>query len=118
MKLFVYGTLKKGYRLNSILKDSRYIGKGNLYGTLHTNGFYPILTFNPKKTVYGEIYEVDKATLQLTDQIEFGAGYKRKLIDVQMDSLKLKHLSNYGNIQCYVYYQDNCDLSIIEGGNF
>lgn len=85
MKLFVYGLLKEGYSLNSVLSKSKKIGN---YTTkckgLVMSGFsYPFIWENKysKYNIKGELYEVNKSDLQNANRIELGAGYNLKELD-------------------------------------
>lgn len=72
LKLFVYGTLKKGHRLHGYLKDCKYIRTGHAYGMLlHLGNFPGFLHDNTGMPVYGEVWEVpNKAELDTLDTIE------------------------------------------------
>ncbi|CAM3727991.1 gamma-glutamylcyclotransferase [Alkalicoccus chagannorensis] len=75
MKVFVYGTLRKGGRNSPLLQQEvclykkAYL-KGSLYDT--GNG-YPAYVRDDEDYVYGEIYEVSDELLPVLDQLE---GYK------------------------------------------
>jgi len=77
MKVFVYGTLKKGYSNHGYLLSSKFIGKAyskNTY-TLFNCGF-PMAYLNPKGyPIAGELYEVPEKTIERSiDPLE-GNGY-------------------------------------------
>lgn len=72
-KLFVYGTLRKGNMANGLLCDARLLRSDvALYG--YELGFspegYPMAFECPGRYIVGEIYEVDPAVLQKTDDYE------------------------------------------------
>ena len=76
MKLFVYGTLKKGFG------NHRYLEKSTLldnccwtHGVLVDLGHFPGMLEDPTKDskVYGELYEIDEDTLARCDLLE---GYR------------------------------------------
>ena len=73
MKLFVYGTLKRGFGNNRCLKSARFIGAAISTAAcyrMHDAGF-PILVDDPLGArVRGELYEVDRATLTACDHLE------------------------------------------------
>jgi gamma-glutamylaminecyclotransferase len=87
MRLFVYGTLKRGYGLHRVIQDCRFLGTANTvkpHALLDAG--YPVMT--PLETganvVRGEVYEVTSATLiKRLDDIE--SAYDRKKIMVQFD---------------------------------
>jgi len=72
MILFIVGEMKRGGRNHSFMDGSRYIGEGSLgknyslYVDFTTKLFYA-----PSESgVYGELYEVDAATLKRIDTDE------------------------------------------------
>lgn len=71
MKIFVYGTLKKGYWNSPILGDSKLIKKHIVKGyKLLDNGF-PVAVPSEKDSVSGEIWEIDPdVTLPRLDRLE------------------------------------------------
>jgi gamma-glutamylcyclotransferase (GGCT)/AIG2-like uncharacterized protein YtfP len=77
--LFVYGTLKKGYRLHRFLEGARFLGDAQLKGfNMYNLGSYPgIVRDEAAGTVSGEIYDVDAPTLRRLDYVE--GGYERQL---------------------------------------
>ncbi len=87
MRLFVYGTLKRGYGLHRVIQDCRFLGTANTVKphALLDAGF-PVMTplEKPAWLVRGEVYEVtDPALIKRLDQIE--AAYNRKKIQVRFD---------------------------------
>jgi gamma-glutamylcyclotransferase (GGCT)/AIG2-like uncharacterized protein YtfP len=89
VKLFVYGTLKRGYGLNRYLKTSDFLGVEVVEGfTLYSNGGFPYMV-KGDGVVYGEVYEVsDKDVMDILDVIE--GAYRRENIK--------------DDVQAYVYY--------------
>ena len=89
--LFVYGSMKKGFRNNHRLKDSIYLGKAE---TVSRYCMYPSLTYmfpyvlESKKQfeIKGELYKIDGVTLDVIEQFEGeGFAYIRKEIDIQVN---------------------------------
>ncbi len=83
-KVFVYGTLKKGFGNNSLLKDSKFLGEATTADRWLMIGKgmgFPYLLKKDKmkgKIIKGELYEVDKNTLNRLDQLEgVPTHYKR-----------------------------------------
>ncbi len=70
--IFVYGTLKKGYRANYMIeKIARYVDKAKIHGIMYNLGSYPGILENSNSFVYGEIYEIkDLDTLKEIDRYE------------------------------------------------
>jgi len=70
MRLFTYGTLKKGFRNHELLKNANYIGDAFIYGRMiNTNYGFPAL-ITGTDIVKGELYEIDIFTLESLDWLE------------------------------------------------
>lgn len=69
MKLFVYGTLRRGLERHYLLRHSLYLGEGTIRALLYDLGDYPGIQAG-KGTVWGELYDVDTATLARIDEEE------------------------------------------------
>lgn len=67
--IFAYGTLTHGLQLNSILRDSCYLGPAMMQGILFDLGSYPGFK-DGGDVVIGEIYAVDDKTLAMLDIFE------------------------------------------------
>jgi gamma-glutamylcyclotransferase (GGCT)/AIG2-like uncharacterized protein YtfP len=84
MKLFVYGTLKRGHTNHSLLNEARYLcdaSTDNNY-TLFVGGL-PCLVEAAGKGAVGELYEIDEGTLYKLDRLEgHPRFYERKTITV------------------------------------
>jgi len=86
-KVFVYGTLKSGFRNHYLLEDCEYSGSAVTVPTYRMieNGFPVILPDPDGRPLAGEIYVIDDDTLARLDQLEReGSSYDRKLIDVAL----------------------------------
>lgn len=71
--VFVYGTLRKGFWNNNLLKDAKYIGNAiTIYtGWLYIPDHIPFLNFDINGyNIKGELYEVDNETLEILDELE------------------------------------------------
>lgn len=87
-KVFVYGTLKKGFGLHRVVAKSRFLGKSTLSGyAMFSRIYFPYITKGEGK-IHGEVYEVNQDTLQLLDAIE--SGYKRERVVVNLKGEKIK----------------------------
>ena len=101
-RVFVYGTLKRGFCNHALLDEAEFIGEAT---TVERFGFYlgaddyapgveeiPYLYRQPKAaneamTVHGEVWEISPATLWQLDRLEGHPDwYQRENIQVQMDS--------------------------------
>lgn len=95
--LFTYGTLQRHQRNHWRLYNSKYIGRGVVNGELfqfRLNNF-PLLRRHPTKIVYGEIYRVSPAVLDLQDWHEL--WYKRVKVLAYGEGPAL------GRWSCWVY---------------
>lgn len=75
-KLFVYGTLKRGYRLNDYLNGAEFLYEATTLPKykLYDNGQFPAIA--PGKTaISGEVFEVPQKLFHLLDKLE--RGYRR-----------------------------------------
>ncbi len=74
--LFVYGTLRRGFRLHHHLKrlGAQFVGNGKVKAEISDLGEFPgaRASTKPGKTVAGELYRLHKVanSLQVLDQIE------------------------------------------------
>lgn len=78
-RVFVYGSLKRGFHNHAILKEATIVGRGFAEGfLLYSLGSFPA-AIGGSGTVQGELYEVDDQTLQALDRLEGHPHmYKRK----------------------------------------
>lgn len=90
-KVFVYGTLKKGFHNHRCLNNSKQIGEGWLYGFEMWRNFVPYVkrSENKESKVFGEIYEVSIDTLINSLDILEGHPYfyKREFIEDQLNGV-------------------------------
>lgn len=85
MKIFTYGTLKKGGILHQHMEGAKYIKNKKLVGYvlyLAPNEIYPLLYYTGKKKdiVVGEIWKISKKTSKKLNRYEEGYLLK-KLMD-------------------------------------
>ncbi|MBE6138080.1 MAG: gamma-glutamylcyclotransferase [Erysipelotrichaceae bacterium] len=102
--VFAYGTLKHGYRNHNFLKDSTFICEALVEGFyMFDLGSYPGI-YEGEGKIYGELYEIDAATLAKMDYLEEeGSLYIRK-------SIKVNNL----NVWIYVYNKNVDNIIKIE----
>ena len=81
-RLFVYGSLKRGYRHHAELDGARFIA------VARTSAAYRLLDFGTypglargTRAIEGELFEVDDAVLQRLDEFE-GSDYLRSRIEL------------------------------------
>lgn len=111
MKLAVYGTLRKGYGLNSYLSEGKFIGMFRLNNfNLYMSGGLPTIK-EGKESVVVEVYEITEDLLQILDRVEgVSSGfYKRKLV-------KINDFDVYVYVGGYSFNENDCRL--VEDGDF
>lgn len=93
--MFCYGTLKDGGRWHHLIEKAEFIGDGKLSGFEMyemEGGIMPMLKPCPGGVVHGEVYEVDKPTLDKLRVLE--RQYKEINANVFIDGVQ---------VSCYVY---------------
>lgn len=84
MKVFVYGTMKKGGALHkSYMTNSKLLGEAVLPGFwMLSLGPYPALvrTDNPNTKVKGEVYEMPELEWKSLENMEANAGYDTYMV--------------------------------------
>jgi len=122
IKVFVYGSLKRGYWNSYILENSEFIGEAEIKGyDLFDVGSFPAIVeqipFEDRfelKRVQGEIYLVDPDTVERLDRLEGvlpgnNGMYLRKMATA-IDEDRKSHL-----VYVYVWNQSTDRLTLIEG---
>lgn len=114
--VFVYGTLKRGYRLHQYMEGARFLGEARLQGyRMHRVSWYPAIRPDAGYTVYGELFEIDDAILAILDEVEDrGTEYERELCSVEP-----LFETSAAEIKALVYvYLHHLEDNIIEEGVF
>jgi len=96
--VFVYGTLKKGYGNNYLLKNSKFVGMGftkNKYFMQREGIAFPYalpsdyfkeIPEHYKGHILGEVYEVDERTLERLDMLEGHPNfYQREITTIILE---------------------------------
>lgn len=95
MRVFVYGTLKRGYGNNRLLDKAKFAGEHILPGYKLYNAGFPVARESIGDFCKGEIFEIaddDKSTLRNLDYLEGeGRMYNRVSIDEENLSLYVGH---------------------------
>ena len=84
MRLFVYGTLKRGFRNAFYLKDADYLGDFTTCTdySMYDFGGYPAVSQESGSAIAGEVYELSPENLAATDRLEWYPDlYQRVLIE-------------------------------------
>lgn len=120
-RVFVYGTLKQGYRNHFLLRGQAFLGERTTepkfvlydFGKSYTNGNWPQMHHDEANgvAVRGELYEVDDRCLDALDKLEsYPEYYDRKLIELPGDAPamayipsakyhdQIKHLRRIGSV--------------------
>lgn len=87
--LFVYGTLKRGFRLHHYLKEAPFLGAAVTAPgyALYRLDWYPALVEEPGAgSITGEVYEVCNALLEALDEVE-GVPYLYRRAEIELLSL-------------------------------
>ena len=110
MKVFVYGTLKKGYGNHRLLESSINLGPYTTkkkYTLLHLGGF-PGLIKEPLSHIRGELYEVDDVVLKRLDWLEGHPDfYCREEIETFEDGTPIiTYIFNYSPRQKYTILEE------------
>ncbi len=110
-KVFVYGTLKKGGRLNHYLDESRFVENKIIKGySLYNLGWFPGIQFTGEETdvVHGEVWEISGDTLTILDRVE---GVPTLYTRIEDDDMFLYlyngDVSNYGQIKTGIFDVNN-----------
>jgi len=89
--VFVYGTLKKGFRNHGIITDSPLVGCGfttsrNFILYNERSAKFPVAMFtNNGASLYGEVYRVEVEDIRTLDNLESnGVLYKRYPLEIQV----------------------------------
>src|SRR5262245_56620 len=96
--VFVYGTLKKGFRNHHLLETSKLVVADVLtsrrYRMLDVG--FPVMLPGTEGLVQGEVYEVDAETLEQLDRLEGeGRMYHRTVIEVYDDQCRCYKVQAY-----------------------
>lgn len=81
MKLFVYGTLKKGKGNHHMIDDCPFVGTAEVRGRLYVSGLpymEPTASTDDQHWVKGEVYEVNKIQLSRLDKFEGHPDWYRR----------------------------------------
>ena len=88
IKVFVYGSLKRGYWNNTLLRDSKFLHNATTVDSkfdMYDLGSFPAVVRGVSK-IYGEVYSIDEETLSKLDALEGnGSFYNREEILVDCD---------------------------------
>lgn len=89
LRLFVYGTLKKGHYNHHLLESAKFIGNATLEGFhMYSNGGFPYITNGGGSldgVVHGEVFEVeDESTVRRIRMLE--SAYDETPVQVTLET--------------------------------
>lgn len=110
IRVFVYGTLKKGMSNHRLLENSQFLGAAESITAAYAmwcNGRYPMLVEDGSQKVHGELYVVDDETFRNLDHLEGHPDlYKRKKKLFNIKGVTVEawvYLYNYGIGKSYEF---------------
>jgi gamma-glutamylaminecyclotransferase len=99
-RIFVYGTLKRGFYNSYLLNTSLYIGKAKTVEPIFTMrriANFPAVFANGSSFIHGEVYEVNDGVLDNLDHLENHPNwYKRQNVIIEYEA------GNIETVQMYV----------------
>ncbi len=110
MRVFVYGTLKKGFHNAFYLQDARFLGEFTtdpVY-SMYNFGTYPAVSELGKTAIAGEVYEISESLLESIDRLEwYPEFYQRVMIQ-----------TSFGEAWMYVVSEQLCVDKITISGSW
>jgi gamma-glutamylcyclotransferase (GGCT)/AIG2-like uncharacterized protein YtfP len=110
MRVFVYGTLKKGFHNALYLENARFLGEfttDSIY-SMYNFGTYPAVGEFGKTAIEGEVYEISQAQLESIDRLEwYPEFYQRVMIK-----------TSFGGAWMYVVSERLCVDKITTSGSW
>ncbi len=110
--LFVYGTLRRGFRSHSMLQrlHARFLTTGHVRGRLYDLGEYPgaVESASDAERVHGELYLLPKAaqSFSVVDRFEgFDPVHSRSNLFERMRTTVV--LAGGGQTQAWIYWMGN-----------
>lgn len=86
-RVFVYGTLKRGFRAHHLLQDAHFLGNAITlpgHALLHLGAYPGLIRLPGPHQVHGEVFEVSTRTLKALDTYEGTPTlYTRECIPLQ-----------------------------------
>lgn len=125
IRVFVYGSLKAGHGNHALLEGATFLGRQSLSGryAMLDIGYYPgvvEVADGPRRTIYGEVYRIDKPTLESLDLLEGHPNYYRRT-KVGTDwkgawcyFLPVEHMAHHGIIEAGTWVPSDEEKEWIE----
>lgn len=77
-KVFVYGTLRKGFGNHYLLADGLFLGVDCVKGRMYSLGGCPAVDLDEGGIVHGEVYLIDARIFKNLDNLE--SAYFRRIV--------------------------------------
>lgn len=115
-RVFVYGTLKRGFPNHALLRDAVFVGTGQTrlaYPMIVQGGFFsPAMLPEPGAghRVCGEVWEVGEAALAALDRLEathLPTGYVRNKIEIELATAEIT--------LAWVYFKPRERIAMVHG---
>lgn len=117
--VFVYGTLRRGFHNNYLLKHAEFIGKGQTEEKfrLVANGLPFVRTDKQVSNIKGEVYKINENTLRHLDALEGVRGVKESENWYNRISTTIE-LENGEFLDCFIYVNNKEDGETIKSGDW
>jgi len=97
MKVFVYGTLRKGFYNHFLLSNSTFLGETETIKedyTLKSLGVFPGVLLKGNNKIKGEVYKINRVTMDSLDSLEgFPDFYNKTLVDTGLGKAFMYYLT-------------------------
>tara|TARA_B100000780_G_C21120609_1_gene453850 strand:- start:1022 stop:1429 length:408 start_codon:yes stop_codon:yes gene_type:complete len=115
--VFVYGTLKEGHPNNSLMHDSKLIGRAITIGkyAMYQYGIPYVSKSSETSNISGEVYSVDEVSLHNLDILEHHPEwYVREKVPVRV----IDREGEIKTVEAWLYFNENIPLKakLIETG--
>lgn len=84
--VFVYGTLKRGFRLHGYMEGAEFLAPARLKDyRMHRVSWYPAIVESPGEEVFGELFRIPESLLPVLDEVEDrGTMYERVVKEIEI----------------------------------
>lgn len=110
-RVFVYGTLKKGFGNHRLLENAKYVGEAETVFPVYTMfdiGSFPGVVQGGETMIKGEVYDVNDEEFANLDRLE---GYPSMYTREEIDTTK-------GKAWMYLWNYDTNNLGILTTGEW